>query len=272
MPWAEMRVRPQVNTEGVLSLWRSNGVNCIRIVPVYALKFGMNDTFKALYARRGQDLSRGLDTWQLVASGASAGIVQGTLTFPLDLVKTRLALAKDMGVKYDGMVHCFKHTYATEGARGWYKGFGLSLFVVAPYVAIQVTVLPYTYTAGSPPTIVKATNVRQSMCLQLKHTRLGATHADDDVRGGAAGAAGDAGTAAPRTLHVPIAPTAAIVPLALIICVWWQGARDGTGQGILALGGTKAVAGAVAGFMTQTITYPGLPLPARPPAGAKQPR
>jgi hypothetical protein len=28
-----------IREEGVLALWRSNGVNCLRIIPVYSLKF-----------------------------------------------------------------------------------------------------------------------------------------------------------------------------------------------------------------------------------------
>eukprot|EP01046_Picozoa_sp_COSAG06_P087811 COSAG06_NODE_34277_length_477_cov_0.685185_2_plen_48_part_00 len=47
----------------MLALWRSNGVNCLRIIPVYSLKFGMNDTFRNLYKRPDQDIRQGLDTW-----------------------------------------------------------------------------------------------------------------------------------------------------------------------------------------------------------------
>ena len=129
-----------VREEGPLALWRSNGVNCLRIVPVYALKFGMNDTFKEAFAQPGQDIKAGLHTWQLVAAGGAAGAVQGSLTYPLDLIKTRLALAKDMGVRYAGMMDCVRRTVAAEGPLGLYSGFGLSLFVVIPYVAIQMSV------------------------------------------------------------------------------------------------------------------------------------
>ena len=55
--------RQVVREEGVLALWRSNGVNCLRIIPVYSLKFGMNDTFRNLYKRPDQDIRQGLDTW-----------------------------------------------------------------------------------------------------------------------------------------------------------------------------------------------------------------
>eukprot|EP01043_Picozoa_sp_COSAG02_P119161 COSAG02_NODE_55809_length_288_cov_1.089947_1_plen_82_part_10 len=48
--------RQVVREEGVLALWRSNGVNCLRIIPVYSLKFGMNDTFRNLYKRPDQDI------------------------------------------------------------------------------------------------------------------------------------------------------------------------------------------------------------------------
>jgi hypothetical protein len=61
---------------------------------------GLNDTFREMYKRPGQDVKQGLHTWQLVAAGGSAGAVQGTLTYPLDLIKTRLALAKDSAYRF----------------------------------------------------------------------------------------------------------------------------------------------------------------------------
>lgn len=35
-----------VKEEGLLQLWKGNGANVIRIIPVYALKFSLNDTFR----------------------------------------------------------------------------------------------------------------------------------------------------------------------------------------------------------------------------------
>jgi len=129
-----------VREEGFLSLYRSNGVNCLRIIPVYALKFGLNDQFKLMVKRDDQDIAKGLDTSQLIACGAMAGFIQNLCTYPMDLIKTRLALAKDMGIRYEGIRHCFTHTMKTEGVLGVYKGWMLATSVVMPYVAIQMSV------------------------------------------------------------------------------------------------------------------------------------
>jgi len=39
-----------VREEGMAALWRGNGANVARVVPVYALKFGFNDSFKEMVA------------------------------------------------------------------------------------------------------------------------------------------------------------------------------------------------------------------------------
>jgi solute carrier family 25 phosphate transporter 23/24/25/41 len=43
-------LREVSRTEGVIGLWRGNGANVVRVVPVYGLKFGTNDYFKELVA------------------------------------------------------------------------------------------------------------------------------------------------------------------------------------------------------------------------------
>ncbi len=49
--------------EGVRGLWAGNGANVLRVIPVYALKFSFNDSFKDLVRRDGQ---KSLDINQLV--------------------------------------------------------------------------------------------------------------------------------------------------------------------------------------------------------------
>ena len=52
--------------EGILSFWKRNGTNVLRVIPVYALKFGFNDKFKAMVRRPNQEK---LDISQLIVSG-----------------------------------------------------------------------------------------------------------------------------------------------------------------------------------------------------------
>merc|ERR1719510_2091857 len=37
---------------GIKGFWRGNFANCIRVIPVYSLKFGFNDIFKKLAQKR----------------------------------------------------------------------------------------------------------------------------------------------------------------------------------------------------------------------------
>jgi hypothetical protein len=41
--------------EGVRGLYRGNGANVVRVIPVYALKFSFNDTFKEMLRAPGED-------------------------------------------------------------------------------------------------------------------------------------------------------------------------------------------------------------------------
>ncbi len=122
--------------EGVLSFWKGNGTNVLRVIPVYALKFGFNDKFKAMVRKPNQEK---LNISQLIVSGTMAGLFQACITYPLETVRTRLTLGRTMGAQYDGIVHCFTTTIRVEGVRGLYKGLGPTILSGAPYVGLQMT-------------------------------------------------------------------------------------------------------------------------------------
>lgn len=123
--------------EGVRGFYKGNGANVLRVIPVYALKFAFNDTFKSLV--RGQD--RGpLGPQKLMLAGTMAGMMQQLVTYPLEVVRTRLSLGPSMGLHYSGIVDCIRQVVATEGPRGMYKGMGPTLLSGAPYVGLQMTI------------------------------------------------------------------------------------------------------------------------------------
>jgi len=66
------------------------------------------------------------------------------LTFPLDLVRTRLTVqttasadSRLLAARYTGMFHCLFSIWKEEGFFALYKGMGVSLLGIVPYVAIN---------------------------------------------------------------------------------------------------------------------------------------
>ena len=125
-----------VREEGALALWKGNGANVLRVIPVYGLKFAFNDTIKALVAGPQK---RSLDMAQLLWVGTLAGLLQTALTYPLETVRTRLTLGPEQGVRYAGIADCFRQMVRTEGWAGLFKGFGPTMVSGAPYTGIQMT-------------------------------------------------------------------------------------------------------------------------------------
>eukprot|EP00941_MAST-03F_sp_MAST-3F-sp1_P002290 g2290.t1 len=121
--------------DGVLAFWKGNGANVLRVIPVYALKFGFNDSFKSLVRKPGQKLG----FKELIISGSMAGLFQACITYPLELVRTRLTLGAGLGLQYRGIYHCFSDTLKREGVTGLYKGLSPTILSGAPYVGLQMT-------------------------------------------------------------------------------------------------------------------------------------
>lgn len=84
-----------VRDEGILSLWRGNGVNVIRYFPTQALNFSFKDFYGRYFnVRKCQD-SQMHFLWMNIWCGGLAGSTTTLFVHPLDFVRTRLAV--DMG-------------------------------------------------------------------------------------------------------------------------------------------------------------------------------
>ena len=144
--------------EGVRGLFKGNGANCLRVIPVYSLKFSLNDAFKE-HAARVQAASQGLppgaplpelSVGAKIAAGCGAGVIQIVLTYPLDLVRTRLQLAEAAGASYRGIGHCMRDTWSREGPAALYKGLLPSMAAGVPYVGLQMTFYSELKKAAAP--------------------------------------------------------------------------------------------------------------------------
>jgi len=121
--------------EGIKGWFKGNGANVVRVVPVYALKFAFNDTFKEMFHTPGKPLT----FFQLMMSGTLAGLFQQCATYPLETVRTRLTLGVLSQHKYHGIIDALVQTVKHEGVRGLYKGLGPTILTGSPYVGLQMT-------------------------------------------------------------------------------------------------------------------------------------
>lgn len=124
--------------EGLRGWFKGNGANVVRVIPVYALKFAFNDTFKDLFRGRNSPGQK-LTFTQLMASGTLAGLFQQVCTYPLETIRTRLTMGSLSPHQYAGITDCLTKTVRDEGVRGLYKGLGPTILTGSPYVGLQMT-------------------------------------------------------------------------------------------------------------------------------------
>jgi solute carrier family 25 phosphate transporter 23/24/25/41 len=79
---------------------------------------------------------------QDLLAGTMAGLFQMTITYPIETVRTRMTLSKELagGISYRGIGHCFVETAKREGVSALYKGFGVAVLSGAPYVGLQMSI------------------------------------------------------------------------------------------------------------------------------------
>lgn len=118
--------------------WRGyylgNGTNVLKIAPETGVKFLAYDRFKRIFC---QDINSPKTSERLL-SGGFAGICSQLVIYPLEITKTRLALAPK-GL-YKGIMDCIIKINKHEGLLGLYKGLQASIIGVIPYASIDLAV------------------------------------------------------------------------------------------------------------------------------------
>lgn len=103
---------------GVSSFWRGNGINVIKIAPESAIKFAAYEQVKRLIRR---NKNRPMSIYERFAAGACAGGISQTAIYPLEVLKTRLALRKTG--QYKSILDAALKIHATEGVKSFYRGY-----------------------------------------------------------------------------------------------------------------------------------------------------
>ncbi|XP_074894920.1 mitochondrial adenyl nucleotide antiporter SLC25A24 isoform X2 [Buteo buteo] len=119
---------------GVRSLWRGNGVNVVKIAPETAIKFWAYEQYKKVLTKDDGKLG----TVERFVSGSLAGATAQTSIYPMEVLKTRLAVGKTG--QYSGMFDCAKKILKREGVKAFYKGYIPNILGIIPYAGIDLAV------------------------------------------------------------------------------------------------------------------------------------
>lgn len=115
--------------EGPQGFWRGNGVNCIRVAPYAATQFASYEKYKRMMLGDSDYLT----VWQRLACGGLAGATATTFTHPLDVIRIRLAVNKDLV----GIRGALKDILMENGIRSLLKGYVPTLLSLSPFIAIN---------------------------------------------------------------------------------------------------------------------------------------
>ncbi|CAJ1436343.1 unnamed protein product [Effrenium voratum] len=113
------RLKDIYNVEGVPGLWRGHGATLLRVVPYSAISFTVFDPYKAGLRRALPDLS---DVQVRFVAGAAAGATATSFTYPLDLLRARMA-AHQGAAAYDGYLRAVSQIIKNEGAWALWSGW-----------------------------------------------------------------------------------------------------------------------------------------------------
>lgn len=109
---------------------------CARILPHKGILFGCTDIYKdRMRASLGLPSNARLSPWFSMLAGSFSGMTASFLTYPLDLVRTRMSGL--IGTDVQGILHTGLTTVKTEGFWALYRGVGPTLVGAIPYEGIK---------------------------------------------------------------------------------------------------------------------------------------
>uniref|UniRef100_A0A8C6X1G1 Mitochondrial coenzyme A transporter SLC25A42 n=1 Tax=Naja naja TaxID=35670 RepID=A0A8C6X1G1_NAJNA len=122
-------------SEGFFSLWRGNSATMVRVVPYAAIQFCAHEEYKQLLGSYYGFQGKALTPLPRFIAGSLAGITAAMLTYPLDLVRARMAVTpKEM---YSNIIHVFMRISHEEGLKTLYRGFSPTILGVIPYAGLS---------------------------------------------------------------------------------------------------------------------------------------
>ncbi|XP_035278515.1 mitochondrial coenzyme A transporter SLC25A42 [Anguilla anguilla] len=121
--------------DGFLSLWRGNSATMVRVIPYAAIQFCAHEQYKRLLGEYYGFQGKALPPLPRLLAGSLAGTTAAMMTYPLDMVRARMAVTpKEM---YSNIMHVFVRISREEGLKTLYRGFTPTILGVIPYAGLS---------------------------------------------------------------------------------------------------------------------------------------
>ncbi|XP_076001133.1 mitochondrial coenzyme A transporter SLC25A42 [Genypterus blacodes] len=121
--------------DGFFSLWRGNSATMVRVIPYAAIQFCAHEEYKMLLGGYYGFQGNALTPVPRLMAGFMAGTTAAMLTYPLDMVRARMAVTpKEM---YSNILHVFVRISREEGLKTLYRGFTPTILGVGPYAGLS---------------------------------------------------------------------------------------------------------------------------------------
>ncbi|XP_076623870.1 mitochondrial basic amino acids transporter isoform X1 [Colletes latitarsis] len=121
--------------EGSRGVFRGLSITFLREAPSFGVYFL---TYESLTRTRDNEP---ISTTCMLMAGGLAGTASWTLTYPLDVLKSRIQAYSD---RYAGMLDCFRQTVKAEGYSCLYKGLSSTILRAFPTNAVTFAVVAWT--------------------------------------------------------------------------------------------------------------------------------
>lgn len=131
--------------QGFLGLFKGNTASLMRIFPFSAIEFYSMEMYKNIFLRTIDENNKDPKSIKkekfqaLLISGTLTGLNAITLTYPFDVVRTRMAANTSNTIKDTKFINSFIELYKLGGIKAMYKGYYITFLGSVPYVAIKQT-------------------------------------------------------------------------------------------------------------------------------------
>ncbi|CAE8596793.1 unnamed protein product, partial [Polarella glacialis] len=123
--------------EGHRGLFRGHGATLLRVVPYSAISYTVFDPYKASLRQNVPGFG---DVQVRFVAGAGAGATATMLTYPLDMLRARMAAHCGREAAYDGYTHAVSQIARTESVLALWSGLRPTLLGIVPYSGISFSV------------------------------------------------------------------------------------------------------------------------------------